>query len=305
MVFIPSGVTSAVQPEIDKVIAGRLPGEVGINDNQDGVLENGEIVVRNRLVKETNGFNIRNFRSDVQNRGVIKSNHGQFIFDSPPLLRGTFADVKKVLIRAMQAPIPAVWFTTDDSIRRYGYGPIQKAPQTPQFDPYTVTFLCDAKGYVHKYFTEWMNQINNFNMTNGIGGQSGGRLPYEMSYRKEYVADLHISIYDETTQKIMEYKMRDAWPQMMTEQILSWEEQNQVVKLQVTFLYTDWSLYSEPETASNAELNKISEVINSVDSGSRNSSRSSRTLQDVGKFAADARQVYNVAREASSLLGRL
>ena len=119
-------------------------------------------------------FNIGNFKASLINDGVIRSNRYELIFN-PPVGMPTNFDLRDILIRCETASIPPVWFATDDNLRRYGYGPLDKAPTSPQFDPFNCQFLADKNGLIHGYFTDWMNLIANFDSSNGIYSENSFR----------------------------------------------------------------------------------------------------------------------------------
>lgn len=194
-------------------------------------------------------FSIRDFKSSIENDGFIKTNHSQIYFSTPNTLKSKYADNQDILVRCESANIPAIWFTTDDTIRRYGYGPIDKAPHIPQFDPYTCVFIADKNGKCHKYFTEWLSSTVNFNSSKSmLSENSYGMLAYETQYRKEYVTDIFVQVYDVDTSNIMEYRLNTAFVQSIQEQPMSWQQQDDLVKLVVTFQYRDWSMVGQEST---------------------------------------------------------
>jgi hypothetical protein len=163
------------------------------------------------------------------------------LFFSPPrvLQTGTSESTRRIATRCEAAAIPSVWFTSDQ-VSRLGYGPIQKTPGQPIFDPYTITILADRDGDSHRYFTFWMNHIMGFDRRDNSNFSF-----YEQSYRKDYITDLHFKVFDELADEILEYTLIDAWPQMIQEQPMNWNEQDQFVRITATFLYTDWTLNSQ------------------------------------------------------------
>ncbi len=187
------------------------------------------------------GFSIRDFKAEINYSGVMRTNHSQVLFSSPVGLQTEYGDIQNILIRCESAIIPGLSITFDDNIRRHGYGPIEKAPMTPLFDPFQCQFIADQNGDVYRFFNDWQNLIVNFDMSRTILSENKyGALPYEMSYRYEYVTDLFILVYDSDTSKVMEYQMIDAYPQSVMETPVSWGDQDNVCRLGVVFQYRDY-----------------------------------------------------------------
>lgn len=191
-------------------------------------------------------FSIRDFRASLERDGFIKSNHSQLLFFSPQTLAQKYPSTRDVVVRCEQANIPSVWFTTDDTIRRYGYGPVDKAPHIPQFDPYTCTFIADKNGLCHRFFTDWLSSIVGFDSSKSmLFRNEHGLLAYETQYRSKYTTDVYVKVYDNNTDTILQYRLNQAWVQSIQEQPMSWQQQDDFVRLIVTFQYRDWSVMGQ------------------------------------------------------------
>lgn len=201
-----------------------------------------QVITANRPYRR--GFNIEEFRTELTTGGMLRSNHGHLLFNNPAVIPDSLSDNRPILLRIEEMSIPSVWFTTDDNIRRYGYGPIENVPVHPQFDTYSISVIADKNGFVHEYFSTWMNGIVNFDMSEGIIGTKETK-PYETAYRQDYVVDMVIKVYDVTTEEILEYRMMDAFPRAMNESRVAWAERDNIIKLQVQFEYRDWRLLNK------------------------------------------------------------
>lgn len=174
------------------------------------------------------GFSIQNFRADLDNRGVQRTNRATLLFSPPPKLAG--ADTQGLCIRCESMSLPAVWFTVDDHHKRYGVGPTDKVPIQPMFDPLPTSFIADMRGATHQFFYDWTMLIGNYNSPMG----------YEGEYQSNYVTDLFVLTFNEQLEQLMQYRFINAFPQAIQEQPMNWQEQDQLVKLHVTFNYREW-----------------------------------------------------------------
>lgn len=204
------------------------------------------------------GFSISNFRADLDTRGVMKTNHAQIVFSAPRGLQGEYSDTRAIGIRCESVPLPAVTFTTDDQHRRFGVGPIDKIPDQPLFDNLTTSFIADRRGYVHRFFYDWMSLISPFTTT--IDNRFGAS-PYEATYRDDYVTDVFILVMDENNNQVLEYQLFNAHPVAVMEQQMGWGEQDQIVKVSVSFAYREWKQLSRDSQF----YNTISSLITSAD----------------------------------------
>lgn len=175
------------------------------------------------------GFSINNFRSDINNRGIQRTNRATLLFSPPRSLTG--ADTRSICIRCDQMAIPAVWFTTDQEHKRYGVGPTDKVAIQPMFDPLQTSFIADQRGSIHNFFYDWMMVMGNFN------SRGGG---YEGEYQSNYVTDLYVLTFNENQEQMMQYQFINAFPRATAEQPMQWAETDQLVKLNVVFEYREW-----------------------------------------------------------------
>lgn len=186
------------------------------------------------------GFSIQDFKAELSDQGTMRSTHGQLIFSAPQRL--PYSDITSLLIRCDQLSLPGVFLTTDDQIKRYGYGPIQKAPHLALFDPFQASFVVDRNAFMYRFFYDWMSLIVNFNSSGGIRPKNQfDMLPYEASYHDDYVTELFILVYDEQTNQVMQYQLTDGYPQAISETPMSWGDLDGYVRLNITFQYKDWA----------------------------------------------------------------
>lgn len=209
--------------------------------------------------KAPEGFSINNFRSKIAETGVLKNNLFLTNFNLPSILANSYDSqrTRNLFYYASTAEIPSVALDVQE-VRRYGYGPSEGFAVFPGFQPITITFIVDGRGENRKFFNNWVNSITNFHAPNGMTSSPGLTTlkPYQVSYKSEYVVDMSITVYDESADKILIYTFRDAFPVAVSGHGLTWDSQNQLMTVGVTFAYTDWSSNSIRATTIN-EANGI------------------------------------------------
>lgn len=216
-------------------------------------------------------FNINEFRSEMNLNGVLRNNQFLVVLTPPKTLadstdlqsikvtedtetikdengqdtenkktihnlRRTQNDTRILSLRCENASLPGVNFFSTDNIRRYGYGQLERRPYLPQFNPITLTFAVDKYGKTMKYFYDWAKSIVDYEvMKNGKHDGS-----YFLSYKDDYICKkMNIWIYNPNNKVVVQCSLRDAFPLTISDTNLSWGQQDDYVRLQVTLQYTD------------------------------------------------------------------
>lgn len=208
-------------------------------------------------------FNINEFRTELNVNGVLRSHSFTLIMSPPAMFNDseqfktvfgdeTFGepiqnpDLRNLVMRCEAVTIPGVNFFTSDNIRRYGYGPIERRPYLPQFNPITATFVVDRAAEVIRYFHLWNNGIMNHDVfSNGIHGDADNfkSKPYFLNYKDKYICpQLTIFVYDEKFQQSFVVKLRDAYPLTTTDISMAWGSTDDVIRYSVTFMFTDMAI---------------------------------------------------------------
>lgn len=204
-------------------------------------------------------FNLQSFQSNVKENGVL---HGNRFIVVMPRLESLAEDSNnredKLTLSAEAIVTPGMSLASADGLPpRYGYGPVEGRPYGALFDPVTITFMIDGHGSVYKYFYEWTNLIVNYhargqsmamkNITNNIA-------PYEVAYKDDYCKDIEVYVLEPhhkperaTTEHVMKYKFFRAYPRSLPQLNLAWREQNEYLRLPITFDYTDFELEFKKE----------------------------------------------------------
>lgn len=223
-------------------------------------------------------FSISEFKSNIDQKGVLQNNRFIVDFGLPEYLkldRG-YEDVDLVSLRCEAASIPGVSITTID-MPRIGFGPLEYQAHNFTQDDIVLTFLVDAHGSIPKLFYDWLNTIVNFQVSKGhdglnrVVGLSGIEKaytsgPYEVGFKDDYSVNLNITVYDKdarqqtssvqigdlqgpsTTRtldigtRVMKLTAYKAYPKAMSSIDMAWVNDSELMRLQIPFAYTDFSI---------------------------------------------------------------
>lgn len=199
-------------------------------------------------------FNIRNFRSEIWNGGIASPNRYLVSFSPFSIASGVsnplsnfVRDFKDTLVmRCDTANLPGVNIMTESNIRRYGYGPVEHVAHGVTFNDITLNWIVDKRGLVNRFFHDWVSTIVNFNSKGGMDMRtetkigSGSYSPYEVGYKDDYANyKMSVVVYDEKLKTAIEYEIFDVFPRMIMDTPLNWAETDSLLRLSVTFGYTD------------------------------------------------------------------
>jgi len=189
-------------------------------------------------------FNIEEFKSSVNKQRGLASPALFGVTIAPRQIK-TLSDTKRaesVSFLAYAANIPGVSSLVTD-MRRQGYGPIERRVTGMTMNDVNMTFLLDNNGAVLSYFHDWLRSIYSFGNLSGEGQvdeTTNGTLG-QVGYYDDYVSDIIITMYAQDSNKIVEYKLIDAYPGQVNQVELSWRQIDEIAELQVTFYYRHWN----------------------------------------------------------------
>lgn len=108
---------------------------------------------------------------------------------------------------------------------------------TPQIN---ATFMLDSDHRVISFFHSWMQEIINYDVSQGFNSQiNGDHMPYEIGYKKDYACNLFIKHYktDSTgnVEEGYEYTFFDAFPTELGSKTLSWTPSDSISTVSVSF----------------------------------------------------------------------
>ena len=177
-----------------------------------------------------------NFLSEFRNKSFARTNLFEVVIQPPRIMNGSKM-FENLHLYAESANIPGMMFATSET-RRYGTGPIEKKPYAPIFNDISVSFLVDGQGDLYKFFYTWMNKIvSSDQFVNGNTVTSNGLAPFEVEFKDDYKCQMMISTFDEAGNGVLSSQIVDAIPIAISDTAFNWGDNDQVMKLQVTFTY--------------------------------------------------------------------
>lgn len=215
------------------------------------------------------GFNIGTFRAAFAEADVLRPNLFLVEFQIPRGMLGTefylnnVNTVRKLEYFCERAALPDQQLRTYPALR-YGYGTEEKRPFQTQFSDITLSIVNDAADDRFRFFHQWMNVINNFDMRTRRGpylngpeeatwtvahekggmGQAVRRIvsPFELSYKDEYVTEARIIAFDNTGRPARSCVLRDAFPTFIGPVQTDWADNASYMRLPIALTFTDWWL---------------------------------------------------------------
>lgn len=222
-----------------------------------------EIVSAGIRAKQTSGFNINSFISDIRVRGVVRSHSFMVNIVPPKILRDIWSDTRNILIRCDSASLPSVNFQMND-IFRHGYGPQETSPHSVQFEPINLTFILDSEAELYNFWYTWVNRIMNFNRAKGLNSPNElGAHPYELSYKDDFATEIKILVYNETADTIIQASMEMAFPMGLSEVSLNWTATDDIIRLNIPISYRDFYAQTLNTRASEGVFDFLSNTYNS------------------------------------------
>jgi hypothetical protein len=161
---------------------------------------------------------------------------------APPIAGGA----QNLTFLCDSAYLPGLGYQTDE-IRMSGYGNVEKRPYATIFQDVPLTFYSDADGSVFKYFHAWMQSVFAFNDAANPNGTVKGLPLNSFQYPSEYygvVEIIHmneIKTTKESDNTIVKYQLLEAYPIAIGDIQVDWNMQDQILKIPVTFAYTNWT----------------------------------------------------------------
>lgn len=194
----------------------------------------GSPTVDSRIINVSgSSLNLRAFISEIRRNGIQHANRYSVQFQLPQGI----ADAERILkLRAFSASLPGKSMMTKDDIFRYGYGPVDTVPYNSQHGPIPISFILDDKGIVLSTIHKWYDAIVDSDSSQGMKGK------YEVAYKDDYAVDLQIQQYDTTGDKTLVCDLYRAFPLVIGDVAVGWDQGNALSILPVTFAYRDYKI---------------------------------------------------------------
>jgi len=215
-------------------------------------------------------FDINSFRSKVVGYDGVLSTHSFLVVFSPmdwvPLKAIRNEIFPDLTMRCDNAILPTINLLQEQNVRRYGFGPVENVAYGVNVGDFTLQFIVDKQASIIDFFESWMNLIVNrdsfggANMNNVVGDN---KRPYEVAYKDTYACpSVNVFVYDRAQNTVLEYNIYDVFPTGIQSMNLSWSEENSLMKLNVTFSFTDVRIRSKESNFDNDSFIPVSEMLN-------------------------------------------
>jgi hypothetical protein len=182
-------------------------------------------------------FSISEFTSKLGRDGLAKSN--VFIVRLtalPNTLSGKMTGNELVFF-CKTADIPSMAITTNEHMPQ-GFGKREQRPTGISLPSISTVFMVDSNHKVLEFFHAWMQTIVNYDTSAGILSEVDGRLPYEIAYKTDYVAQMEVHFFSPNDpNRYYTYQFSNVHPVEVGNLSLSWESNDEIATLPVSFAY--------------------------------------------------------------------
>lgn len=225
-------------------------------------------------------FNVSEILSAINSNGGLSKASKFVVFINPPPSTGLQSDNDLVFF-CESALLPGIALQTDD-VKMKGYGNVERRPHNVAFSDLPLTFYNDTDGKVLGFFHKWMQSIYNFDSGSSPYATVQNLAPNIFAYPKDYRGTISLYHMDDlasgyTTntesldgaQTIVRYDFNFAFPISIQDVQLSWDASDTLVRIPVTFTYTNWvSTVMSGQTVderSQARASSLSSVQSTID----------------------------------------
>lgn len=191
-------------------------------------------------------FDISDFRTEINTKGVLQNNRFVCVFSVPKKLKEKYGyqDGEDFLtLRCETVTVPGQNFFTQD-VKRYGYGQIERKPYLPAFNPMKMVFVTDRSAKIIKFFEDWAQSMVNHDVDVNFGEDKS----YLVGYKEDYICPvLQIFVYNEHNELTFSTLAFDCFPITISEYDVSWTSQNDLIRLSVSmqFVHSKKEFYNE------------------------------------------------------------
>lgn len=184
-------------------------------------------------------FSINDFNSKINRYGLSKSNLFHVVVNTPPCLQSEFSSEfygtgLQFFCRSAEVPDMAI-----ETVPVYHQGtglPVQRTNGMRMSNLNTV-FMLDSEFRVKHFFHGWLQRMYNYSIDN-IHGEVDGQLPYEIGYPDDYKTTVTVTQFSSnSTDNFYTYRYLNAFPTTIGSVSLSWETQNEIATLPVSFTF--------------------------------------------------------------------
>jgi hypothetical protein len=230
--------------------------------------------------QENASFSISKFRSEVGYSDSVLPTHSFLAVFSPfkdvitarrerttseirQEIEVPFTISQRVTLRCDNVILPNMGLLQEQNIRRYGYGTVENVAYGVNPGDITMQFIVDNKSDVLFFFEDWFDRVVNRDSKGGADMRSVGKKdlrPYQVGYKDDYACPaINVFVYDRSNRNIFEYNIYDAYPVNLQSINLSWADENSLLKLNVTFAFTDFKINRPRKTTAQETSDQMRE----------------------------------------------
>lgn len=203
-------------------------------------------------------FNISDFKSSVDKFGGLAR---------PSLFEVTLTKTREVNSRIENRDLTFFCTQTNFPGINFNISTMEQVGQRSKFfptgvlsEPVSTMFLVDSDHQVLTFFHNWMQKVVNYSSKSGTNGAIGNELdlqrPFEVGYKSDYTCNMSIKHYstESAGNKFYEVVFENVFPSMIGDLDLSWDNNDQFIRLPVVFMYDHLS-YSGDRTGKQTTSN--------------------------------------------------
>ena len=185
-------------------------------------------------------FNISEFNGKLSKYGLARDN--LFFVQITPPGRESEMPVQDLAFFCNSVSLPALNFEMAQ-VKRQGYGMTDKRPTGLPFDNLNTTFMVDSTFKVKEFFHGWMQQIVNFDNSQGYNYEYNKMLPFETAYHETYVGTIQIAVYSFQSESIKYvYRFGNAFPVSVGDITTSWASNDSFMTMPIQFAYDTYQV---------------------------------------------------------------
>lgn len=173
---------------------------------------------------------LKDFIANVKTGGLMKTSRYSVLMQTPTSIQGKQkADIRKVLLFCSDIQLPGLNITT---AQNRTFGEVREAPYDRIYDNVNLTFYVDQNMDVKEYFDAWINSIQNPQTR-------------KFEYYKNYITEMYIQVEDARDDSRYLVILHEAYPKGLSPIQLGYDNK-EVMKLQVSMNYRNWTYYKIP-----------------------------------------------------------
>ena len=181
--------------------------------------------------------NINNLIATINKLGGLNSGNKYTVQITPPASLNV--DSRTLVFLCDTVTLPAHNISLEQ-VRYKGYGLSEQRANGVQFDDIQCTFYVDNSNVALGFFQKWIQLISSVDPNHADKTFNG--VPSEMfSYPEEYWGEITIDVQDKASNSVIKYQVSKAFPHSIGSIQLSWDQNDQISRLPISFTYRSYS----------------------------------------------------------------